>query len=114
MGFFAVLNVLLGIAVIFVAYNVFEELKKTSLSRPLLVFGAAFVLMVAHEAIEAAGSLGMFMLEGDGTHSMPSMLIESVFVVVLFLGVMSFKAEFEKFEWVREVTKGDARIIGKK
>ena len=114
-GLFGVLNVLLGASVVFYALKLHSDLKGASLSKPLVVIAVSFVLLIAHEAIDASPFLGVLFvpeeLGGHMEHSLPSMLIETVFAIILFAGVIGFKTEFEKFEWVREVTRGSAKVL---
>ncbi len=117
-GFLALFNIFLaGVAVTF-ALKIYADLKKTSLARPIAAIGLAFVLIMIHEALNFAGLSGVLMLNDEGLlhaeHSLPSMLVESAFAVMLFIGVRGFQRAFEKFEWVNEVTRGQSMVLPEK
>ncbi|MFA6048522.1 MAG: hypothetical protein WC792_01070 [Candidatus Micrarchaeia archaeon] len=106
------LNVLLSVAVIFFAIRVHNDLNRTSLSKPLLIIAFAFFLLAVHESIDTISAVSPILGLGDEPeHSGASMVVETAFAVALFFGMLGFKSQFEKFEWVKEITQGQAQLV---
>ncbi len=106
-------NIVLSAAVILFSVKIYGDLKHTSLSKPLVLIAFAFFLLSVHQAIETITDITMVDSLGNAEHSVASMFFEMGFAVAIFFGVIGFKTQFEKFEWVREITQGQAELVKK-
>ncbi len=97
---------MLGFGVMVLAYGVYGFFRKTSLATPLRIFGWGLFLFIFHEFVHVYGEYNNLDVEEFYEW------VEVAFVAVMLLGFYTFKSQFEKFEWVREIS-ASTEIISK-
>ncbi len=86
---------MLGLAFARIAYAYFE---KTSLGKPLAIIGVgylAYILGVFGATLTEMGMENVGGISLEGFHS----VFETIFILITFYGLYSFKKAFETFNW---------------
>ncbi len=101
--FIELFNAVGGLILMFMAYGIYGFFRKTSLASPLRILGMAFFIFLFHEFVDVYGAAygrqyGAFDLE-QFYH-----FLEIAFAAIILVGLYTFKTQFEKFEWVREIS----------
>ncbi|MFA6049054.1 MAG: hypothetical protein WC792_03870 [Candidatus Micrarchaeia archaeon] len=100
-------NAILGLILTFIAYGIYGYFRKTSLASPLRIIGWAFFIFILHEALGVAGEAW------DADFKAYYDASEIMFGIMMLVGFYEFKKQFEKFEWVQEIS-ATSEILRKK
>ncbi len=92
---------LIGLAFARIAYAYFE---KTSLGKPLAIIGIGYLIYIAGVFGSTLTEMGMENVAGISLGELHS-VFETVFILITFYGLYSFKKAFETFNWAEAKTE---------
>ncbi len=104
------LNAILGLVLMLISYGIYGLFRKTSLASPLRIIGWSIFIFVFHEALDVVGHAWGW---DENIVSTYYGFAEVVFGLLMLIGFYEFKKQFEKFEWVREISTTSEIIGGK-